>query len=200
MNKNPLLLLESFGQSIWMDYLSRRSISSGELQRLIEQDGVSGVTSNPSIFQNAIAKSHDYDEAIRALALKGITSDEILPGAHRGRYSRRGRPLVSDLPTDGWPGRFCKPGSVAKAGARYIRHDCRSPPALVPGEPSQCDDQSAGNPGRTSGYPAAHRRGDQRQHHPAVRTAPLSRSSRRILSEGWKSWPREENRSTRLHL
>jgi transaldolase len=52
-------------------------ISSGELQQLIEQDGVSGVTSNPSIFEKAIAESHEYDEAIRSLTLKGMTSDEI---------------------------------------------------------------------------------------------------------------------------
>ncbi|MGQ0602124.1 MAG: transaldolase [Anaerolineales bacterium] len=75
--KNPLLGLEAFGQSIWMDYIRRGTIASGELQRLIEADGVSGVTSNPSIFEKAIAKSRDYDESIRALTQKGKTSDEI---------------------------------------------------------------------------------------------------------------------------
>lgn len=77
MKKNPLLELETFGQSIWMDYIRRGTISSGELQRLLEEDGVSGVTSNPSIFEKAISESRDYDEAIRSLALKGKTSDEI---------------------------------------------------------------------------------------------------------------------------
>jgi transaldolase len=51
--------------------------SSGELQQLIERDGFSGVTSNPSIFEKAIAKSHDYDEAIRSLTRNGMTRDEI---------------------------------------------------------------------------------------------------------------------------
>jgi transaldolase len=77
MKKNPLLDLEAFGQSIWMDFIRRGTIISGELQQLIEEDGISGVTSNPSIFEKAIAGSRDYDESIRALTLKGMTSDEI---------------------------------------------------------------------------------------------------------------------------
>lgn len=77
MKKNPLLQLESFGQSIWMDFIRRGMITSGELQQLIEKDGISGVTSNPSIFEKAIVESHDYDEVIRSLTLKGMSSDEI---------------------------------------------------------------------------------------------------------------------------
>ena len=78
MKSNPLLELESFGQSIWMDFISRGTISSGQLQKWIEQDGVSGVTSNPSIFEKAITGSDDYDESIRALGLSGETPEEIL--------------------------------------------------------------------------------------------------------------------------
>ena len=78
MKRNPLLDLESFGQSIWMDFLSRGTISSGQLQQWIENDGISGVTSNPSIFEKAIAESDDYDASIRDLSLKGMTSEEIL--------------------------------------------------------------------------------------------------------------------------
>ena len=74
MKNNPLLDLETFGQSIWMDFIRREMITSGKLQRLIEQDGVSGVTSNPSIFEKAIAESHDYDKTIRALTLDGKTT------------------------------------------------------------------------------------------------------------------------------
>ena len=68
MKENPLLKLQSFGQSIWMDFIRRGTIVSGELTQLIEEDGLRGVTSNPSIFEKAIAGSHDYDDAIRALA------------------------------------------------------------------------------------------------------------------------------------
>ena len=77
MKSNSLLDLESFGQSIWMDFISRDTISSGQLQRWIEEDGISGVTSNPSIFEKAITESDDYDESIRGLILKGMTSEEI---------------------------------------------------------------------------------------------------------------------------
>ncbi len=77
MKENPLLKLHQCGQSIWMDYIRRLLITSGELQRLIEEDGLLGVTSNPSIFDKAIAGSHDYDSSIRAMALQGKTSADI---------------------------------------------------------------------------------------------------------------------------
>jgi len=77
MKENPLLKLHQFGQSIWMDYLRRQLITSGELQQLIDEDGLLGVTSNPSIFEKAIAGSHDYDNSIRAMALQARSPEEI---------------------------------------------------------------------------------------------------------------------------
>jgi len=77
MKENPLLKLQTFGQSIWMDFIRRGTLASGELQQLIEEDGLRGVTSNPSIFEKAIADSHDFDDAIRALALDGREVEEI---------------------------------------------------------------------------------------------------------------------------
>jgi transaldolase len=77
MNKNPLLELEKFGQSIWLDYLSRNGLETGEIQGFINQDGASGLTSNPSIFEKAIAGSHNYDHAIHTLALEGKSIEEI---------------------------------------------------------------------------------------------------------------------------
>jgi len=77
MKENPLLKLEAFGQSIWMDFIRRGMIASGQLQQLIEEDGLRGMTSNPSIFEKAIAGSHDYDDAIRELALEGKSVDQI---------------------------------------------------------------------------------------------------------------------------
>jgi len=74
MNGNPLLKIRELGQSIWLDDIRRGMIVAGELRRLIEEDGLRGVTSNPNIFNKVIAGSHDYDSAIQALALedKGI--------------------------------------------------------------------------------------------------------------------------------
>jgi transaldolase/glucose-6-phosphate isomerase len=76
---NPLKLLGEQGQSIWLDYIRRNLIGSGELKRLVEDDGIRGVTSNPTIFEKAIAGSTDYDEALRAmLARDGNTAVEKL--------------------------------------------------------------------------------------------------------------------------
>jgi len=70
MRDNPLKKLETLGQSIWLDYIRRDIIANGELRRLIEEDGLRGMTSNPSIFEKAIAESHIYDLDIRDMALK----------------------------------------------------------------------------------------------------------------------------------
>jgi len=77
MKSNPLRQLGTLGQSIWLDYIRRDLIADGGLRRLIEEDGLRGMTSNPSIFEKAIVDSHDYDEDIRALALKGKSPKEI---------------------------------------------------------------------------------------------------------------------------
>jgi len=67
---NPVKALESHGQSVWLDFLARGFVATGELKTLIEGDGVSGVTSNPAIFEKAIGSSDEYDAAIDK-ALKG---------------------------------------------------------------------------------------------------------------------------------
>jgi len=64
---NSLKQLQDCGQSIWLDYIRRDLITSGEFQRLVEQDGVHGVTSNPTIFDKAIAAGAAYDDALRLL-------------------------------------------------------------------------------------------------------------------------------------
>ncbi len=70
MKDNPLKALEKLGQSIWLDYIRRDLIASGELRRLIGEDGLRGMTSNPSIFEEAIAESEIYDKDIHDLAKK----------------------------------------------------------------------------------------------------------------------------------
>jgi transaldolase / glucose-6-phosphate isomerase len=64
---NPLKELLKFGQSVWLDYIRRNLITSGELKRLIEEDGLRGMTSNPSIFEKAIEAGNDYDEQLKSL-------------------------------------------------------------------------------------------------------------------------------------
>ena len=69
--QNPLKALVQFGQAVWLDYIRRSLISTGELAHLIEQDGLRGVTSNPSIFEKAIAGSTDYSQALQELKSRG---------------------------------------------------------------------------------------------------------------------------------
>ena len=78
MNKNPLIGLKEIGQSVWLDNLSRKLIHSGELKRLIDEDGVSGITSNPTIFQKAISGSADYDPSLRRMIDKGVKDEKEL--------------------------------------------------------------------------------------------------------------------------
>jgi transaldolase len=70
---NPLLDLRKRGQSIWLDYIRRDLIRDGELKELIENDGLRGVTSNPSIFEKAIDDSEQYDEALHVLFARNPT-------------------------------------------------------------------------------------------------------------------------------
>ena len=64
---NPLTELHKYGQSVWLDYIRRQALQSGDVKTLIENDGLRGMTANPTIFQQAIAAGHDYDETIERL-------------------------------------------------------------------------------------------------------------------------------------
>jgi transaldolase len=77
MNDNPLKKLEALGQSVWLDYIRKDMFESGELSRLIEEDGLRGITSNPSIFEKAIAESDLYDNDIYDLVQKKTDVIEI---------------------------------------------------------------------------------------------------------------------------
>lgn len=74
---NPLKKLQDFGQSVYMDEIRRSMMHDGYLKTLIERDGLRGVTSNPAIFEKAIAQSDDYDDAISELAAKGKSVEQI---------------------------------------------------------------------------------------------------------------------------
>lgn len=69
---NPLKRLTDFGQSVYLDEIRRSWLTDGTLKRLIDDDGLRGVTSNPAIFHKAITQSNDYDEAVAALAASGL--------------------------------------------------------------------------------------------------------------------------------
>src|SRR3954451_13518815 len=72
-----LAALTSVGTSIWLDQIRRSVIEGGELQRLVEEDSLRGVTSNPAIFEKAILGSSDYDEELESLAREGLSAREV---------------------------------------------------------------------------------------------------------------------------
>src|SRR5262249_59606987 len=102
--RNPLRALNDYGQSVWLDYIRRCLIASGELQRLVDEDGVRGVTSNPAIFEKAIAGSTDYTAAhagldrredqdaqaiYEGLAIRDIKdTDDVVPPAEHASTAR----------------------------------------------------------------------------------------------------------------
>jgi transaldolase/glucose-6-phosphate isomerase len=74
---NPLAELAKVGQSVWYDQMERRLVTSGELQRLIDEDDLRGLTSNPTIFEKAISGSDDYDAQVRGLAAQKKSAQDI---------------------------------------------------------------------------------------------------------------------------
>ena len=178
MKENPLLKLTTFGQSIWLDYIRRRMIDSGELKKLIDEDGLKGVTSNPAIFQKAIAGSRDYDEAIRTLAQAGKSIEaiyQVLTVEDVQRAADLFRPLYDRVEgRDGFVSLEVNPhlahdtqGTLAEA--RRLWQALARPNVLIK------------VPATREGLPAIRQlisEGHQRQRHPALRPAPLPGSGR----------------------
>lgn len=74
---NNLTKIKDLGQSIWLDFFDRELINNGLLQKLIDEDCLSGITSNPTIFENAVISSRDYDDDIRKFAVEQKNNEEI---------------------------------------------------------------------------------------------------------------------------
>jgi transaldolase/glucose-6-phosphate isomerase len=74
---NPLVELGKAGQSVWFDQMERKLLTTGALQKMIDEDDLRGLTSNPTIFEKAIGGSDDYDAQLRGLAVQNKTRDEI---------------------------------------------------------------------------------------------------------------------------
>lgn len=77
---NNVKNIHEHGQSIWLDFFDRELMDSGKLQKLIDEDGLAGITSNPSIFEKAVAGNSDYDEDIKKLSGEGKNNEEIFFG------------------------------------------------------------------------------------------------------------------------
>jgi transaldolase len=73
---NPLLQVRALGQQIWLDNLSRALLNEGSLARFISEDGIAGITTNPAIFQKAIAGGGDYEDDLACLKQQPVTAEE----------------------------------------------------------------------------------------------------------------------------
>jgi transaldolase len=74
---NPLLQLKDQGQSVWYDNIDRAQLASGQFKKMLDEDGVVGVTANPTIFEKSISAGHAYDQQITELVKEGKSSNEI---------------------------------------------------------------------------------------------------------------------------
>ncbi len=116
---NPLKQLLKYGQSVWLDYIRRNLITSGELKRLIEEDGLRGMTSNPSIFEKAIAGSTDYSDFLNSL--KGRSDLDA-----KARYEMlaiRDIQDATDLMRPVYDNANRKDGFVSLEVSPYLAHD-----------------------------------------------------------------------------
>ena len=77
MKNSKIKQVQRLGQRIWLDSFNRDMLDSGKLKKMIEEDGITGITSNPSIFQKALINSTDYDADIRSLLQKKTNYEDL---------------------------------------------------------------------------------------------------------------------------
>ena len=147
---NPLKELLKYGQSVWLDYIRRNLITSGELKRLIDEDGLRGMTSNPSIFEKAIAGSTDYTDFLefpegqnRPRCESALRTD-CRSATSRTRPTSCARSTTNAKRNDGYVSLEVSP----YLAQRHAGHDRRGAPSVEGRRPRQRDDQGSGHAGR----------------------------------------------------
>ena len=116
---NPLKALNEHGQSVWLDFIQRKLLTGGELRRLVDEDGLKGVTSNPAIFEKAIADSDDYDDVIARLGADGSAEPKAVYEAIATRDIQEAADVLRTVydETDG------RDGYVSLEVSPYLAHD-----------------------------------------------------------------------------
>jgi len=116
---NPLIEVQKYGQSLWYDNISRGLLLSGGLQRMVEQDGLLGVTSNPAIFEKAMAGSDDYLPATRALVAQGVRD----PSEIFERLAIQDIQLAADVLHPAWRRTAKRDGYVSLEVSPHLAND-----------------------------------------------------------------------------
>ena len=168
MTKNSLQLLNEAGESIWLDYIDRTMLRNGDLARRIRDDALTGMTSNPTIFEKALAEGTEYDDQIRS-APRRLTAMELFEliattdvraacDAFAGVHEQtQRRAMVS-----------CRSRCRPARRTMHARRSRRRSRLWATVDRPQRDDQGAGNDRRREGGSPAHRERNQRQHHAVV--------------------------------
>lgn len=116
---NPLRSLSESGQSVWLDYIQRKLLATGELERLVEDDGVTGVTSNPAIFEKAVADSDDYDDVTARMGREGSADPKAVYEAIAMRDIREAADVLQSVYRE--TGR--RDGYVSLEVSPHLAHD-----------------------------------------------------------------------------
>ncbi|HLJ04329.1 MAG TPA: transaldolase family protein, partial [Solirubrobacteraceae bacterium] len=119
VNEN-LAQLTAAGVSVWLDQIRRSLIEGGELHRMVEEESLRGVTSNPSIFEKAILGSNDYDDELEAMAREELSAQEIYD-----RIAVRDVQLAADVLRPVWEGSGHQDGFVSLEVAADLAHDSK---------------------------------------------------------------------------
>jgi transaldolase/glucose-6-phosphate isomerase len=116
---NPVKALQEYGQSVWLDYIRRNMLTDGELKRLIDDDGLRGVTSNPAIFEKAIAGSNDYTDQLKQLENKR----DLDAMALYEQLAIRDIQSAADILAPVYRSTKCRDGYVSLEVSPYLAHD-----------------------------------------------------------------------------
>ena len=118
---NQTTLLRDLGQSLWLDNITRELLDNGTLRRYIDEYSITGLTSNPTIFDEAIGGTDAYDAGIREQGALGRVRRSVVHRAGARRPAPRGRPVPPGVRRDGWRRRLGVDGTVAAARGRHRR-------------------------------------------------------------------------------
>ena len=194
MSTSNIAKLNDFGQAPWYDNITRAMVREGGLERLIRDDGIRGVTSNPTIFEKAIAGGEGYDEAIAEAKRAGDSIEATfwdLAVDDIGRGADLLRPVHDSLGG--------KDGFISIEVSPKLAHDTdasaeQAKRAVRPARPPERDDQDPGDARGPPGDHPHHRCRHQRERHADLRPRALRRGHRRVheraraaRGRGWRS-------------
>ena len=176
---NPVKTLQEHGQAVWLDFLARGFIANGDLKKLVDEDGLRGVTSNPSIFEKAIDGSDEYDDEIKRTLQQGDRPVGDLYERLAVEDIKHAADVLRPVyDAAGGARRLREHRGLSLSGDGNRRHNRRGEAAVARSRSREPDDQGAGDEGRFARHPRAYCRRRQRQYHAAVLAGRLRKGCR----------------------